>query len=497
MGHTQCAPLGGDGGNPRQSPENAGDLEPEADQAQAAEPAPAGANMSDHPEDDATNCTPSGVPARKARQSRAKRTSGAMVNFLGQWFFDWMSATVPNGVDGKGAKRRAAPDKPDHAEDRAGRDEEAAATLELTRFAVANGLHRRRIGNVRDGYGGGIFFAASPVEGDPFVVIRTGHSTVMPAIDISGGDGRCAVLAPLALRELGPLNISRADVSHDHSAEGYFDALVAYAEADTSRPSRLRIIDDGAGRTMQWGKRSDEAMVTVYEKDLERVADGKLAADQADPHLVRVEIRINPPSANKAAMGKLATERGPGALLGAIAWVRRFVEHVAVLTGNAKTADARMAISRLNRLPVPRSCETRAHEMLMGGVKHLCNAAASIIVRQRHGGDWLAAEIDPAEVRAVAIRMVRRYIDETDDHRKVVTRLGLDRARSIDEEAARLQVDLGRWMRWQEEARVLAENHLDAAYERQRMRQKPLNILSAAYARACSDLAACDLDHAA
>lgn len=340
LGHTQCAPLGGAGGDPRQSPANAGGFEPEAVKASASETAPVGASMTDHQRDDAANCTPPGVPARKARPSRAKRTTAAMENFLGQFFFDWLSATVPNGKTGSGEKRRAAPDKPDHAEDRAGLAEEEAATLLLNRFAVAHGLHRRRLGNVRDGYGGGNFFGASPVEGDHFVVVRTGHSTVMPSIDISGGDGRCATLAPLALRELGPLNISRADVSHDHSAEGYFDALVAYAEADTSRPSRPRIVDEGHGRTMYWGKRSDEAMVRVYEKDMERVAKKKLPADQADPHLVRVEISINPPSADKAAMGKLAAERGPGALLGAIVWVRRFVERVAVLTGNAKTAHA-------------------------------------------------------------------------------------------------------------------------------------------------------------
>lgn len=125
----------------------------------------------------------------------------------------------------------------------------------------------------------------------------------------------------------------------------------------------------------------------------------------------------------------------------------------------------------------------------MGGVKHLCNAATSIIVRQRYGGDWLAAEIDPAEVRAVVIRMVRQYIDATDDHRKVVTHLGLDRARSIDEEAARLQGDLARWMRWQEGAKLMAANKLDDAYHRAQLRRSPLAILNTGYIRARHDAA--------
>ena len=72
------------------------------------------------------------------------------------------------------------------------------------------------------------------------------------------------------------------------------DALLDYARrmSKASKMAAPRVIESDTGRTFYWGK--GEASVKVYQKDLERVADGKLAVEDADPHLVRVEFGFRP-----------------------------------------------------------------------------------------------------------------------------------------------------------------------------------------------------------
>lgn len=424
----------------------------------------------------------SAPPFKRGRKSRARKTSADLDAWLDQWFFDWLSVTIPNKIDGKGSRRgtsradmaqaqayvdpglrRAAMDycraevEAGKAEDRAGRD-----TLSL--WAVSQGLHQMRVGRGPSGYAGGLIYGLSPVDSEPLAVVQSGHATNMPGLTISGGDGACARLAPMALDLLGPVLLARADVTWDWSQDGYFDALLGYARATSAR-SRMaapRVIESDTGRTFYWGD-SGSVSVKVYQKDLERVARKKLAIDDADPDLVRVEYRFAPPSAAKSGMAALARDHGPGALLGTTHWVRRMVEHIAVLTGAAKRGD-KMAIQRVDKTPDPRTCADRAAYGLTQYAGTLCAAVVAQIVRDQHGGDWRAAEITPDDVRAGVVDMVAAYIDATDAAGGAVSRLGVDRARNIEEEAARGVAELSEWMARQDRAERQAQSDLlDAA----------------------------------
>ena len=86
---------GGNGGNPRQDPANAGSFGPEAEQAPASEPAPTGAEPGIHPQDDAPNHPPhegsdEGGETGKSRKrkSRASATTPEMAAFIGAWGAD-------------------------------------------------------------------------------------------------------------------------------------------------------------------------------------------------------------------------------------------------------------------------------------------------------------------------------------------------------------------------------------------------------------------------
>lgn len=475
--HTQCAEPGGHGGNPHQGSANAGPFEPEAGTAPAVEPAPAGAEPGICPQDDAPNHPPPSesegggeTGETKKRKSRASATTPEMQAFIDAWFFDWLSVTIPNGLDGTGRLRRAAKDEADPEEDLAGRFESREAERALTRWAVAQGLRQQRVGHGTDGYKGAAHYGASPVEGDRLATIRAGHSTTMPGLEIPGGGGACVHLAPSALSQLGPVNLARADVSFDWSQAELFDALLAYARAESARSGRRspRTEDRGQGRTFYWGE-GGEVQLRVYEKDAELHAKGKLVGPP-DPRRVRIEFSFAPHKAPaKAGLARLAAEKGPGALLGISLWVRRMVQHIAVLTGATGENANRLAVSRIERLPVSATVMNRARGCLHMSVRTLCRAAAAEIVAECHGGDWLAAEVGPDEIKAGVLAMVDTYLDASAEPARAASGLGLGEARDIDDEAARNVADLGRWMdrnaREVEDARRRLEQEYDRAVD--------------------------------
>lgn len=421
-------------------------------------------------------------PPKRARKSRARKTTPELEAWLDQWFFDWLSVTVPNRLNGKGSRRgtsraelaeaEAYQDQSlrkaaiDHcrAERDAGRFEAKDALDTLSLWAVSQDLHQVRVGRGQSGYAGGLTYGVSPVDTEPFAVVQAGHATNMPGLTLSGGEGACARLAPTALALLGPVLLARADVTWDWSREGFFDELLDYARAvsATSRMAAPRVIESDTGRTFYWGD-AQSVSVKVYQKDLERVARKKLAIDDADPDLVRVEYRFAPPSASKAGMAALARDHGAGALLGTTLWVRRMVEHIAVLTGAAKKG-AKMAIQRVDKTPDPRTCADRAGYGLTQYAGTMCAAVVAQIVKDQHAGDWRAAEIDADEVRAGVLDMVAAYVDATDAAALAVSRLGVDRARDIEGEAERGVIALDNWMRRQDETETQARaDLLDAA----------------------------------
>lgn len=454
-------PYGNTGGTLRQS------IDPEGEKR---------ASKSPEPVQSATNC-----PPVSKRKGRAKKTTPALENWLRDaWFFDWITLTPPNEMDGKGSRRRASPSEiieagrltgaerieamsRIHYEDRLGEEEARKAVVRLCLWAVLNGLHQQRVGNGTDGFAGSLHYAESPVApiDERRATIKAGHSSNMPCLEISGGDGACARLAPLALDNLGPMLLARADVSMDHSQEGLLDALLDYAHrmAKASKMGSPRTIETDTGRTFYWGK--GEASVKVYQKDLERVADGKMDLADADPHLVRIEFRFSPKSNKKAGAAALA-KRGPSVLLGTVHWVRQMVEHIAVLIGATEKGD-KMAVQRVITAPDGRTPADKAGHGLAQYAGTFCNAALSKIVAERFGGDWLAAEADADEVRAVVLDMVAAFLDASGAPEAAVSRTGLDKARDAEAEAERGAAVLDFWMARQRRAADDAKDGLTEA----------------------------------
>lgn len=425
----------------------------------------------------------------KKKRTRAAKTTPEMEAFLKLWFFDWLSVTVPNGADGTGCRRGTNPAEPlanaakseDEAERERAREqiqqelligeaEEAAGHDKLCLWAVSRGLHVTKLGKAPDGYEAGLRFGQSPVATEVCDIVRGGHTTNMPGMILPGADGMCAKLAPSALRLLAPLLASRIDVSWDHSQHGYFDALWKYAveASETNGMAPPELTDKGEGRSFEWGDSKDgQASVTVYEKDRERVAKKKLAAEDCDPNLVRVEFRFAPKkSAKKAGFAKLADEGGPGALLGAVHWVRKMVQHIAEITGEVRAEDARMGVGRIERTPVVKTAMDRAAHGVAQYARALCEAAAAEIVKEQHDGDWLGAEIEPLELRKRVMGMVTVMLDESDMPERVVRRCGLDAVRNVEAEAARNAADLRDYIERQRARAAAAQEALMEAAER-------------------------------
>lgn len=400
-------------------------------------------------------------PPHNARPSRAKQTSSEMQKWLGSWFFDWLAVTIPNSKNGKGSKRRASPEDLAKAgklpepkrgemlrilseENRIGEAEAVEAQDRLCLWSVSQGLRQQRAGKGSDGYDGALHYGVSPTECDRLVSIRAGHRTNMPGLEIPGGDGACARLAPAALDLLGPVLLARADVSWDHSQEGLFDELRNYARF-MSMPLGMALPEDRVsqtGRTFYWGK--GEVSVKVYLKDMERVAKGRISPADADPNLVRIEIKFAPKSDKKSGMALLA-KQGAGTLIGTSHWVREFVAHLGEVTGMTQKG-ASIGVQRVPQGPDPRTIEERSgHGLAQYAATH-CAAVVSRIVHQEFGGDWLAAEVSPDAVRRGVLEMMAGYLDATNLHEAAVTRLGVDRVRSIEEEALRGSMRcLGGW----------------------------------------------------
>lgn len=463
----QDPPHGKTGGSSRhltlsvkENPDNTRDSEyldlaiSEADRAESGE----------NPASFATNHPPLLDAGKKPRKSRAQETSPEMRGFMGWWFFDWCSLTIPNGLDGKGTRRRSPPDLRDRAEDAAGEAEAKAARDRLTKWCVSQGLRKISLRRGTDGFRAGMNFGTNPTSTERLATIRDGHATNMPAIEIPGGGGACAELAPSALALLGPVNAARLDVSWDYTRTGFFNELQAYA-MDHAGQNAPTILDLGRGRTMTWDR--GETMVKVYEKSMEQHAKGHLIGPP-DPRKVRVEFRFMPKkAADKAGFARLARDEGPAGLLASVLWIRRMVEWIAAHTGVLDSPEAAViGPSRLSRLPVARTIEDRARYGMQIGAPTNCMAAMDQIVRERHGGDWLAAKVDPKDVHALAVSRYSEWIINTRTHEYVVSSAGVDQARTIEVEAERNADELECWMRRQEDEDASAQARLADAHTR-------------------------------
>lgn len=421
----------------------------------------------------AAKCPP--LPKGAKRKSRAAISTAEMDSFIRLFGFDWLALTIPNGSTGTGEKRMAAKGVKDPDEDRAGHIEEAEAERMLTRWAVGNGLRQIRVGHGTDGFKAGAGYGFNAFDKERVATIRAGHPRDMPSLEITGRGA--ATLAPAALEQLGPVNISRVDVTLDVSRSGLFDQLLSYckAEAKRQRRSMPRVEGRGdTGRTFYWGESQQRAKtgkgdrgevhVCVYEKDLQLQSSGQLAG-QADPNRVRIEFRFAPKKATaKAGLGRLAAAEGASAVLRTSLWVRRMVERLAVLAGAAARDQARLSVGRIDRLPVARTVEDRAQYALDNGARALCEEAAKQIVDKQFEGDTVAAIVSPRQVKKVAVRRFLKYLDDTGLPDAVVTKAGLDKVRTSEREAERNQRALRRWIAWQEAESENARERLEEQY---------------------------------
>lgn len=392
-------------------------------------------------------------------RDRSKRTTTDMEAFASEWVFDWLAITIPNGLDGKGSRRPG--DE--------GEQEAAEAEARLFTWATLRGLRLMRVGKGADGYLGAAHLAFDPTASERVVSIRGGHASNMPSMELVGAQGACADLAPRALNELGPVNVSRVDVCWDVSQQGLVDELhAAMIELAAERGMDAPRVDGTAerGRTIYLGR--DEAVVRVYQKDLERIAKGHLPAAEADPDLVRIEVMLRPKKGAKAGIGRTAREKGPGALLGVHLWVRQLMERVAVLTHRARVETAQMGVTRVRSRPDPRSIRERAQHGTQQYARTFCLAEVADLVEIDWEGDWLTARIDPDLVVDRAVNRIRRHLKGVVGD--VCDRAGVLEARDIEAEADRARGLLDRWMSEQTEATRLAQERLAAAAELARER---------------------------
>lgn len=364
------------------------------------------------------------------RASRARQTTPRMQAFLRLWFWDWMRLTVQNPQTGKGTK--------------SGPVMEDAAVATMTRWAVSQGLHCIGIGNGTDGYMAGGRFALSPVDKETVGGIRAGHKTNMPGLELTGADGACDALARSAVSLLGPVLLARADVSFDVSHAGLWDDLLAYTRGQTGQGAGRglkppTVIESETGRTIYWG--SKDTRIKIYEKDLERVAKGKLAIEDADLNLVRIEVTFRPATKEKAAFAKLS----PGEMLGTRRFVRRFVEDLGRMVGYTGKGDT-MGETRVEAQPDAATIEDRASHVIKQAARTCIKAAASRIVHEQFDGDWHRAVIDPRELHARAVDLISDQIEDMGTATAFVIGAGLDEVREDEERATIMAAELSDWI---------------------------------------------------
>ncbi|WP_288960764.1 hypothetical protein [uncultured Sulfitobacter sp.] len=422
-----------------------------------------------------------GVPAAKyppSRASRRKVTSPEMQAFLHRWFIDWLTVSVPNSRDGTGRRIGTfeTEDGITAADVEQGEYEETVARDHLFAVATAECLRAFRVGRGSDGFHGASHLSFDPTDNERVATIRAGHATNLPSMELPGSSGKCATLAPAILRRLGPVNVARVDVTFDISAPGLWDDIDAMAVrmAATRKMKAPRYLGtEEEGRTMKMG--SGDVSVTVYEKSFERLARGKIADEDHDPNLVRIEFSIHEQHADgKAAVGRYLQERGddgellnhPGDLLKNYAWVREFVENLAVLTRDVAPDAARLEVGRMNKMPVSRPAIVRAKTAARQYARTFCNAAIVQIVDDEFDGDWQSATTTPDAVTDVAIEMLRPFIesralDLCDFH-------GLNAVQRNEEEALRQSDMLSLWLERDADLKDLAQAQLCRAAEKAR-----------------------------
>lgn len=139
---------------------------------------------------------------------------------------------------------------------------------------------------------------------------------------------------PLLQERFPGHGVSRLDAAEDFHGEGTWDRLEAMLTAIASRhrvsmspfgeghkrPDGTR--DVTKGRSWYFGSKNSAFRVVLYEKGLQKIAEGIAA----DPTWVRLEVRIKPSSKAKSMFGKIRLQ--PFDLLGMSRWGSEVGEHL-------------------------------------------------------------------------------------------------------------------------------------------------------------------------
>lgn len=415
-----------------------------------------------------------------SRKSRAKTTSPQMQEFLNSAFIDWLTVSVPNGLDGTGRRIgtfETAADLSELEQFKMGEFEEANARNHLFMLTADEGLRPMRIGRGTDGFYGAAHLAFDPTSTERVATIRAGHSQNMPSMELPGASGICAKLAPKMLSKLCPINVARVDVPFDISKVGLWDDIDALATDLVRQRRRLMQQEykgsEETGRSLYLG--AGDVKLRVYEKSFELLQRKKIESDQLDPNLVRIEFSITPQrAAEKAALGRFLQEKNeegalankPGNLLKNYGWVRAFVERLAVISDYAEESQANLEVGRIERMPVSRPSIVRAQQAAGQYARTFCNAALAKMVDEEWGGNWQEAIIDPEEVTWQALALIRPKIESCAFD--ICEFQGTFEAQSIEEEAARAGGLLADWLERDAKLERKAKLHLQEAAEKAR-----------------------------
>ncbi|WP_323783755.1 hypothetical protein [Leisingera sp.] len=381
-----------------------------------------------------------------------------MVAIPARFFLDYLSVTMTNEIDGSGENSgltEALRDQKGYnklargpvlrPEREAAEAHEGKALDSLLRFVVAAGLHKRAEGEGRQGYKIGFQFGAHPTQGKAFVTVRGGHSRNMPSLEISGGNGECARVAPLVRKHLGPQLVSRADASIDTDQPGLFERLQNYMNA---RSPSLEVHhpevegDDQGGKTLYWLrylglKRNGRkryckrgVWLRVYQKDKERLARGVIAPEDMNPNLFRTEfVIVHDERAGKRKLALVAPQER-------IADHRSSCELVQWLACECEGLTEEEAVLRLTKVPTPADDKTAEERAITGTGQYKnpsVDAAIERFVDRDSGGNWSAAEVAPRVVRKEVARLVMRELAFTGAVEKRILWHGLDKIRPPEE----------------------------------------------------------------
>lgn len=354
---------------------------------------------------------------RSAKQPPSKkgdRDDDALAEMLNQFRFDWYQFTIPT-EDGGGMCR-------------AGDAAEREALRRAISWATENGLHEGRAVGGSSGYRVRLPLHAGP-EGEVVAAISSGSSSgIMPNVTITGGEGACQGLAEVAQETFGMMRLSRADAALDVSLTGLWDALYEMAVRLSKSNPKLGGVKlfgggEGKGRTFYLGSPSSTVSLRVYEKDLERVARGKLDAAAADHNLIRVEWTFRPQSRSKKGMARLS----PGEMIRTSVWARDFTARMAKITGVTEGM-AKAKPQRVEREERASTLESSAMHGAMQYGQTFARLAIARIIKQR-GTNYAAAEISPIDIEATAAEIFREHISGAGEKAAVRERVTVPESR--------------------------------------------------------------------